>query len=140
MIEPAESTAKLAALAEPNLTAVAPLKLLPVMLTDGYHEREMALGRIVTLLASAPADAMGLSHCKGRIEVGLDADLAIVDLEREYPYRRADVRSSAGYSIYEGRRFKGKVVHTLVRGRFVLRDGALIDDAVGTGRYVSRAL
>jgi dihydropyrimidinase len=114
--------------------------LLPVMLTEGYHEREMALGRIGTLLSSAPADAMGLSHCKGRIEVGLDADLAIVDLEREYPYRRADVRSSAGYSIYEGRRFKGKVVHTLVRGRFVLRDGALIDDAVGTGRYVSRQL
>jgi dihydropyrimidinase len=114
--------------------------LLPVMLTDGYHEREMPLGRIVTLLASAPADAMGLSHCKGRIEVGLDADLAIVDLEREYPYRRADVRSSAGYSIYEGRRFKGKVVHTLVRGQFVLRDGALTDDAVGTGRYVSRQL
>jgi dihydropyrimidinase len=114
--------------------------LLPVMLTDGYHEREMPLGRIVTLLASAPADAMGLSHCKGRIEVGLDADLAIVDLEREYPYRRADVRSSAGYSIYEGRRFKGKVVHTLVRGRFVLRDGALIDDAVGAGRYISRQL
>jgi dihydropyrimidinase len=114
--------------------------LLPVMLTDGYHEREMPLGRIATLLASAPADAMGLSHCKGRIEVGLDADLAIVDLEREYPYRRADVRSSAGYSIYEGRRFKGKVVHTLVRGRFVLRDGALTDDAVGTGRYISRAL
>jgi dihydropyrimidinase len=114
--------------------------LLPVMLSDGYHEREMPLGRIVTLLASAPADAMGLSHCKGRIEVGLDADLAIVDLEREYPYRRADVRSSAGYSIYEGRRFKGKVVHTLVRGRFVLRDGALIDEAVGTGRYISRAL
>src|SRR5206468_3739438 len=34
VIEPAESTAKLAALAEPNLTAVAPLKLLPVMLTE----------------------------------------------------------------------------------------------------------
>ena len=114
--------------------------LLPVMLTDGYHAREMALGRIATLLASAPADAMGLSHCKGRIEVGLDADLAIVDLDREYPFRRADVRSSAGYSIYEGRTFKGKVVHTLVRGRFVLRDGVLIDDAVGSGRYISRQL
>jgi dihydropyrimidinase/allantoinase len=92
------------------------------------------------LLSSAPADAMGLSHCKGRIEVGLDADLAIVDLDREYPFRRADVRSSAGYSIYEGRTFKGKVVHTLVRGRFVLRDNVLIDDAVGSGRYISRAL
>jgi dihydropyrimidinase len=114
--------------------------LLPVMLSDGHHEREMPLGRIVALLSSAPADAMGLAHCKGRIEVGLDADLAIVDLAREYPYQRADVRSSAGYSIYEGRRFKGKVVHTLVRGRFVLRDGALIDEAVGSGRYISRTL
>jgi dihydropyrimidinase len=50
------------------------------------------------------------------------------------------VRSSAGYSIYEGRIFKGKVVHTLVRGRFVLRDNVLIDDAIGSGRYISRAL
>ena len=50
------------------------------------------------------------------------------------------MRSSAGYSIYEGRGFKGKVVHTVVRGRLVLRDGVLIDAAVGTGRYVSRAL
>jgi dihydropyrimidinase len=67
-------------------------------------------------------------------------DLAIVDLDREYVCRREDVRSSAGYSIYEGRRFTGKVEYTLVRGRFVLRDGALIGGAIGTGRYISRAL
>jgi dihydropyrimidinase len=114
--------------------------LLPVMLADGHHARGLALGRIATLLASAPAEAMGLDRRKGRIAVGLDADLAIVDLDREYLYRREDVRSSAGYSIYEGRRFKGQVVHTLVRGRLVVRDGALIDSAVGTGRYVSREL
>jgi dihydroorotase-like cyclic amidohydrolase len=114
--------------------------LLPLMLTDGHHARGLSLGRIATLLASAPAEAMGLDRRKGRIAVGLDADLAIVDLDREYLYRREDVRSSAGYSIYDGRRFKGQVVHTLVRGRLVVRDGALIDGAVGTGRYVSREL
>ena len=112
--------------------------LLPVMLTEGYHERGLSLGHVASLLAGAPAKAMGLSHRKGSIAVGLDADLAIVDLEHEYVCRREDVRSSAGYSIYEGRRFKGQVVHTLVRGRFAVRDGALIDTAVGTGRYVSR--
>jgi hypothetical protein len=56
------------------------------------------------------------------------------------PGPREDVRSSAGYSIYEGRRFKGQAVRTLVRGRLVVLDGALIDSAVGTGRYVSREL
>jgi dihydropyrimidinase len=114
--------------------------LLPVMLTDGHHGRGIPLGRVAALLSGAPAEAMGLRNRKGRIAVGLDADLAIVDLEREYPYNREDVRSSAGYSIYEGRRFKGKVVHTLVRGHFAVRDGVLADDAVGSGRYISRRL
>jgi dihydropyrimidinase/allantoinase len=110
------------------------------MLTEGHYERGLPLGRIASLLSEAPAKAMGLAHRKGRIAVGLDADLAIVDLGREYQCRREDVRSSAGYSIYEGRRFRGQVVHTLVRGRFAVRDGTLVDSVVGTGRYVRRAL
>ena len=114
--------------------------LLPVMLTDGHHERGIPLGQIAELLSSAPAEAMGLQHRKGRIAVGLDADLAIVDLDARYAYDRENVRSSAGFSIYEGRRFKGRVVHTAVRGRFVVRDGALVADAVGSGRYIARSL
>jgi dihydroorotase (multifunctional complex type) len=114
--------------------------LLPVMLTDGHHQRGIPLGRIADLLSSAPADAMGLHHRKGRIAVGLDADLAIVDLAKRYTYRREDVRSSAGFSIYEGREFTGKVVHTLVRGRSVVRDGVTVDDAIGSGEYVKRTL
>jgi len=114
--------------------------LLPVMLTDGHHERCIALGHIASLLSSAPAESMGLQHCKGRIATGLDADFAIVDLYREYAYERSDVRSSAGYSIYEGRRFKGQVLHTLVRGRFVVRDRVLAADSAGSGRYIRRAL
>ncbi len=114
--------------------------LLPVMLTEGHHKRGMSLGHIATLLSTAPAEAMGLHHRKGRIAVGLDADLAIVDLNCEHLYRREDVRSSAGYSIYEGHRLKGKIVHTLVRGEFVVRNGVLVDGAVGTGRYISRSL
>jgi dihydropyrimidinase len=114
--------------------------LLPVLLTDGHHERGIPLGHIAALISSTPADAMGLHHCKGRIAVGLDADLAIVDLDREYLYRREDVHSGAGYSIYEGRKFKGRVTHTLVRGRFAVRDGALVDDTVGSGQYINRTL
>jgi dihydropyrimidinase len=114
--------------------------LLPLMLTEGHHGRGLPLGRVAALLASAPAEAMGLGHRKGRIAAGLDADLAIVDLDREYLCRREDVRSSAGYSIYEGRRFKGQVAHTLVRGRLVVRGGTLTNDAVGTGRFVRRVL
>jgi dihydropyrimidinase/allantoinase len=114
--------------------------LLPVMLTDGYHKRGIPLGRIAELLSSTPADTMGLHHRKGRVAVGFDADLAIVDLDAPYAYTREDVRSSAGFSIYEGRTFKGKVLHTMVRGRFVVRDATTVDAAVGSGRFLKRSL
>ena len=54
--------------------------------------------------------------------------------------QRDGVLSAAGYSLYEDWELTGRVVHTLVRGRFALRDGALEDAAVGTGRYVRRLL
>lgn len=111
--------------------------LLPVMLSEGHHRRGIPLGRIVDLLSRNPARIMGLLS-KGAIAVGRDADFALVDLGAEWTLDRAGVRSNAGYSIYEGFRLKGRVVSTLVRGRAVVRDGELIEDAIGTGRYRSR--
>jgi dihydropyrimidinase len=114
--------------------------LLPVLLTEGHHKRGLPLERVAALAATNPARIMGLGQTKGSIAVGLDADLALVDLDAEWTLQRGDVVSSAGYSIYEGHRFKGRVRHALVRGRTVLRDDTLVDDAVGHGRYVRRHL
>ena len=72
--------------------------------------------------------------------MGLDADLAIVDLHAEREMTREDVLSSAGYSIYEGVRLRGQVTDTLVRGRAILRDGALVEGTAGHGRYQRRVL
>jgi dihydropyrimidinase len=114
--------------------------MLPVLLTEGHHKRGLSLERIAELTAENPARAMGLSHAKGAIAPGLDADFAIVDLRACWTMSKEDVVSSAGYSLYEGWHFEAKVVHTLVRGRQVLRDGRLVEDAVGAGRYQKRSL
>ncbi|MDR3529527.1 MAG: dihydroorotase family protein [Rhodopila sp.] len=112
--------------------------LLPVLLSEGHHKRGMSLARIAEVSATNPARAMGLGHVKGTILPGLDADLTFVDPAAEWTLNRAEVVSSAGYSIYEGWKFRGRVVHSFVRGRAVLRDGTLEQSAVGTGRYVRR--
>jgi dihydroorotase-like cyclic amidohydrolase len=114
--------------------------LLPVLLSEGHHRRGLPLGRIAELVAQAPAAAMGLSHRKGRLAVGLDADLALVDVGEEWTPRRDRLHSSAGYSIYEGVPLRGRVRHTLVGGRFALRDHAPVAAAVGTGRFVARRI
>ena len=112
--------------------------VLPVLLSEGHHQRGLPLGRLAALTATNPAAAMGLADRKGRIAPGLDADLAVVDLNASFTVRREDQYSSAGYSIYEGQSLRGQVRHTLVRGRFVLRDGAPVPAAPGTGRYLHR--
>lgn len=112
--------------------------LLPVMLTEGYHRRQLPLGRLAELLCENPAKIMGCPT-KGSIAIGKDADLAIVDLDAEWIADEKTMKSDAGFSIYDGWRFKGQVVHTLVRGNFALRDRKLNDDAVGTGRYIYRS-
>jgi dihydroorotase-like cyclic amidohydrolase len=114
--------------------------LLPVLLSEGHHKRGLPLERIAALTAGNPARIMGLGHAKGAIAPGLDADLALIDLDAEWLCERADVVSSAGYSLYEGSRFKGRIRHTSVRGKLVLRDGELVEDAVGWGRYLKRRL
>ncbi len=114
--------------------------MLPVLLTDGYHNRGLSLERIAELTSTNPARLMGLDHAKGAIAPGMDADFAIVDLDAEWTLERQHLVSSAGYSIYEGKRFRGAIRHTLVRGQFALRDGHLVPSSVGTGRYQHRRL
>jgi dihydropyrimidinase len=114
--------------------------LLPVMLSEGHHKRGIPVRRLVSVLCENPARIMGLGDRKGMIAPGYDADVAIVDLNATTKVRNADVVSSAGYTIYDGWELKGKVLHTIVRGKPVLQDGKLVDAAVGHGRYLHRKL
>jgi dihydropyrimidinase len=111
--------------------------LLPVLLAEGYHKRGVPMHLIARVLSQNPARSMGCQS-KGAIAVGRDADFAIVDLERSWSADNAGMYSDAGFSIYDGWHFKGKVIHTMVRGRFAYRDEQLCADAVGHGRYIRR--
>ena len=112
--------------------------MLPVMLSEGHAKRGLPLERIAALTAGNAARIFGLADRKGAVAVGLDADFAIVDPKAEWTMEARDVKASAGYSLYEGWRFTGRVVHAVSRGEFVMRDGALVEEAVGRGRYLFR--
>lgn len=111
--------------------------LLPVLISEGHHKRGLPLQTIARVLSENPARIMGLP-LKGSIRVGNDADLAVVDLEAEWEVDERTMHSSAGFSIYDKWRLKGRVVHTLSRGQFALKEGKLCPEQVGKGRYISR--
>jgi dihydroorotase len=106
--------------------------LLPLLL-DAVWRGELTLERLVEVSAAAPARAFRLGQ-KGRIALGADADLVVVDLDRELEVADDIVLSRCGWTPYAGRRLHGRVRSTLVRGR-VLYDGQRVDmHQVGWGR------
>jgi dihydroorotase (multifunctional complex type) len=113
--------------------------LMPILVSEGHIKRGLPIERVVDLVSANPARIFGLGDRKGRVAVGYDADLAIVDLNARYTLEAGDLYSVAGYSIYEGWEVACRPVHTLVRGEFVLRDGR-IQPLAGHGNYCPRPI
>lgn len=110
---------------------------LPLMLTEGLHERRMPPVAIAQLLATRPAQRLGLWPRKGEIRAGGDADLAIVDPDREWTLMADALHARSGLSPYLGRRFHGAVTRTMVRGR-VVSDQGEVTGTPGDGRFIAR--
>ncbi len=102
------------------------------MFLDAALAGRLSLERVVDLIATAPARAFGLAD-KGRIEVGTDADIAVVDLASDFEIRDEIVLSKIGWTPYAGRRVRGVIDTTLVRGRVVYEQGKVVG-AQGWGR------
>jgi dihydroorotase len=108
---------------------------MPLMLT-AVNAGRMSIRDYVRLAAAAPAKIWGLYPKKGAIQPSADADIAIVDLAREWTIDDAKLQSRAKITPWNGRRVHGLPVHTLVRGRFVMRERRLVPETRGWGRSV----
>lgn len=103
--------------------------LLPIML-DHVHAGRLTLQRLVDLTSAGPARLFGIES-KGRIAVGYDADLTLVDLKARREIRNNWIASKAGWTPYDGLHVTGWPVGTVVRGHVVVRDEELVGQARG---------
>ena len=94
---------------------------------------ELRATHVARLTAGAVAGRFG-PETKGRIELGLDADLALVSLDTEWTLEADALEYRHRVSPFAGRRFRGRAVRTLLRGVTVAVDGA--PTGPPTGRLV----
>ncbi len=107
------------------------------MMLNAVAEGQLSLERLTQAVSETPARLHGLYPRKGSLRVGADADIVLVDLERERVLANDQVVSKAGWTPYAGRRVRGSPVMTFVRGTLVAEHGRPTA-APGTGRWVRR--
>lgn len=103
--------------------------LVPIML-DHVNAGRLTLERFVDLTSHGPNRLFGIRG-KGRIAVGYDADFTIVDLQRRETITNAWIQSRCAWTPYDGVTVQGWAVGTMVRGRRVMWEGAIIGPAHG---------
>jgi dihydroorotase len=103
--------------------------LVPIML-DHVNAGRMSLERFVDMTSAGPNRLFGIAR-KGRIAVGYDADLTVVDLKRRETIRNEWVASRAGWTPYDGKTVTGWPVGTVVRGNRVMWEGELVTPSIG---------
>jgi dihydroorotase len=103
--------------------------VVPVMLTH-VAEGRLTLERFIDLTSAGAQRIFGLAG-KGRLAVGWDADLTIVDLAARRTIRHADMATRVGWTPFDGMQAKGWPMATIVRGRVVMRDGELVTAGIG---------
>lgn len=111
--------------------------LLPLLYGLGVRGGRFSINRMVSLLAENPADIFGLSPRKGRITVGADADIVILQPDGSQMCRASEHVSASDYCLYEGLELPGAITHTIRRGTVLAEAGSVIPGASG-GRYLPR--
>jgi allantoinase len=103
----------------------------PLLITEGHVNRGVALDLLSRCVSTNVAERFKLPPQKHGIAVGSDADLAIVDLKKDFTVEHADLLCRHRQSPYVGRRLTGKVMQTVLRGRTVFKDGKIASKPVG---------
>ena len=95
--------------------------MLPLMLTQVKKNR-LTMADLVRLASEKPAEIFHLKD-RGKLLEGYNADIVVVDLNREYKIDASRFKSKAKFSPFDGWQIKGKPVKTFVNGQLVIDEG-----------------
>jgi dihydropyrimidinase len=113
---------------------------LPLLLSEGVNRGRISIERLSEIVSANPARIWSMYPRKGTIEVGADADLVVVDLDRKARIDESDILAAAGWSLYEGWDVQGWPTATILRGAVVseLQDDRYVVAEAPSGRFVQR--
>ena len=113
--------------------------MVPLMLNKvntGQSPECLSINDFVRLASAAPAKIWGIYPQKGNLFPGADADITVVDMKAKKTIHANELHSKSRTSPYDGMAAQGMPVATIVRGKFVMRNGVLTGSK-GYGNFIS---
>lgn len=92
------------------------------LMLDFYHQQKISLEKIIEKMCHAPADCFQVEK-RGYLREGYFADIAIVDIQKEYTISKENILYKCGWSPLGNKTFKGTIEQTFVNGNLVYNNG-----------------
>ena len=108
--------------------------MYPYILSEANKGR-ISFGKAVEICSTNVAKIFGLSHLKGAIEVGRDADIVIYDPKKNVVIKNKNMHGDTDHTIWEDVAVKGYPVATYSRGNLVYKDGKFLGTK-GAGQFI----
>ena len=100
------------------------------LMLNHHKAGRISLERIIEKMCHAPAECFNLLE-RGYIREGYYADLAVVDLNKDWKVNKRNIKYKCGWSPLEGETMHGKVISTYVNGQRVFHNGRVLNKRVG---------
>lgn len=113
--------------------------MLPLLLDRGVNAGRMTLEQLTQLCCENPARIFGIYPRKGALQVGSDADVVVIDLEKEHTIDLEKMHDVYSYSAFDGWTLKGRPEITMVRGNIVAEEGKIVGEP-GYGKFIAASL
>jgi dihydropyrimidinase/dihydroorotase len=109
--------------------------MLPAVITHGVIPGRISIEDMVRVCATNPARVYGLYPRKGSLLPGADADIVVVNPDREFTVDDSFYHCQAEFSIFDGSKLRGKARITLLRGNVMVDEYETVGKP-GTGKFV----
>ena len=103
--------------------------IFPVMI-DHVNNGKLTLNQLINLMCENPCRIFGIKN-KGFITEGFDADITIVDMNKEVVLKDEMIASKCGWTPFNNYKVKGFPVGTIVNGNLVMSEGKILMKSKG---------
>lgn len=112
---------------------------LPILLSEGVTKGRLSINKVCELTSTNIAKVYGCYPQKGIIAPNSDADIVIIDMDKEVALSKDVLHNNISYCLHDGMKIKGYPILTMAKGKVIVEDGEFKGEK-GAGRFIKRKI